>query len=121
MTREEAVDFLKAGYPDSCYEELREAFDTAVEALEQIRSIEGIIDVSNITIQEDALKYKMIVDIVRGGGEPKRGKWKWTDGTYTCSKCSYHASEKAWEILNGVLQLCPNCGARMETDGIDIE
>lgn len=116
MTREEAIDFLKAGYPDSCYEELSEAFDMAIEALKQISAIEGIINVSNITIQEDVLKYKMIVDIVKGGGEPKKGKWQWTDGTYTCSGCAYHAYGKAWEILSGDLQLCPNCGAKMEVE-----
>ena len=36
MTREEAIDFLKASYPDSCYESLREAFDIAIEALHQL-------------------------------------------------------------------------------------
>lgn len=50
----------------------------------------------------------------RMGGEPKKGKWQWTDDTYTCSECAYHAYGKAWEILNGVLQICPNCGAKME-------
>jgi hypothetical protein len=43
-----------------------EALRIAVDALKQIRAIEGIIDVSNITIQEDVLKYKMIVDVVKG-------------------------------------------------------
>jgi len=35
MTREEAIDVLKANYPDSCYELLREAVDMAIEALKQ--------------------------------------------------------------------------------------
>lgn len=35
MPREEAIDILKANYPDSCYELLREAVDTAIEALKQ--------------------------------------------------------------------------------------
>ena len=35
MTRAEAIDFLKAGYPDSCYKELREAVDMAIKALSQ--------------------------------------------------------------------------------------
>ena len=38
----------------------------AIEALKQIIAIESIIDVSNTTIQEDVLKYKMIVDVVKG-------------------------------------------------------
>lgn len=33
MTREEAIETLKANYPDACYEQLREAVDTAIEAL----------------------------------------------------------------------------------------
>ena len=33
MTRDEAVDVLKANYPDACYGELREAVDMAIEAL----------------------------------------------------------------------------------------
>lgn len=35
MTREEAIDALKANYPDSCYELLREAVDIAIESLKQ--------------------------------------------------------------------------------------
>lgn len=33
MTREEAIETLKANYPSACYEQLREAVDTAIEAL----------------------------------------------------------------------------------------
>lgn len=33
MTREEAIETLKANYPDACYEQLREAVDAAIEAL----------------------------------------------------------------------------------------
>lgn len=33
MTREEAIETLKANYPDACYEQLRESVDTAIEAL----------------------------------------------------------------------------------------
>lgn len=35
MTNKEAIDVLKANYPDSCYELLREAVDTAIEALKE--------------------------------------------------------------------------------------
>lgn len=71
MTREEAIEILKelwrygktAKYNDT---QIRKALDMAIEALKQIRAIEGIIDVSNLTIQEDVLKYKMIVDVVKG-------------------------------------------------------
>lgn len=33
MTREEAIETLKANYPDDCYKQLREAVDVAIEAL----------------------------------------------------------------------------------------
>ena len=33
MTKEEAIETLKANYPDTCYEQLREAVDAAIEAL----------------------------------------------------------------------------------------
>lgn len=34
MTREEAIETLKANYPDTCFELLREAVDTAISALQ---------------------------------------------------------------------------------------
>lgn len=34
MTREEAIETLRANYPDACFEQLREAVDKAIEALE---------------------------------------------------------------------------------------
>lgn len=33
MTRNEAIDVLKANYPDVCFSELREAVDVAIKAL----------------------------------------------------------------------------------------
>lgn len=33
MTREEAIETLRANYPDKCYELLRNAVDIAIEAL----------------------------------------------------------------------------------------
>lgn len=72
MTREEASEkinwlYHEAGYGNNLPDDMEVAVDMAIEALKQIRAIEGIIDVSNITIQEDVLKYKMIVDVVKGG------------------------------------------------------
>lgn len=68
MEIEEAIAWLEYG-KEECVAKLgiyTEAFDMAIEALKQIKAIEGIIDVSNLTIQEDVLKYKMIVDVVKG-------------------------------------------------------
>jgi len=33
MTNAEAIETLRANYPDACYEQLREAVDAAIEAL----------------------------------------------------------------------------------------
>ena len=33
MTNNEAIETLRANYPDACYEQLREAVDAAIEAL----------------------------------------------------------------------------------------
>lgn len=35
MTREEAIEILKANYPDACFEQLRDAVDMAISALKQ--------------------------------------------------------------------------------------
>lgn len=35
MNREEAIETLKANYPDTCFEQLRDAVDTAISALKQ--------------------------------------------------------------------------------------
>ena len=34
MTNAEAIETLRANYPDACFEQLREAVDAAIEALE---------------------------------------------------------------------------------------
>lgn len=35
MSRDEAIEILKANYPDACYGQLRDAVDMAISALEQ--------------------------------------------------------------------------------------
>lgn len=35
MTNEEAIETLKANYPDACFEQLREAVDMAISTLEK--------------------------------------------------------------------------------------
>lgn len=39
MTNNEAIKTLKANYPDACYGQLREAVDTAINALEAVDGI----------------------------------------------------------------------------------
>ena len=65
MTREEAITYGKRVI-DLCLNDETQAFcELAVEALKQIEQIEQIIN-SPIYIQEDVLRYKMIVEALRG-------------------------------------------------------
>ena len=41
MTNAEAIETLRANYPDACYEQLREAVDKAIKALEVQRESVG--------------------------------------------------------------------------------
>ena len=68
MTIEEAIKQLD-NLRLICFDYFKkdtEALNIAITALKQIRAIDGIIAISNTTIQEDILKYKMIVDIIKG-------------------------------------------------------
>lgn len=49
--------------------------------------------------------------------ELKRGRWIWDDEGYHCSECFFHAYGNTGEILSGDYHFCPNCGARMESEG----
>ena len=58
MTAKEAIETLKANYPDACYKQLREAVDAAIEALKAQ-------DVAGDTIYRQAAideLYKMLHD-----------------------------------------------------------
>lgn len=73
MTTEEAiadikhaVNWAKENDEKWCDSVEVSSLELALEALKQIKAIESIINVSNLTIQEDVLKYKMIVDVVKG-------------------------------------------------------
>ncbi len=65
MTRKEAIDVLKKNYPDSCFELLREAVDTAFEALAKMEAIQEVIDMPTLWEQDDRCRYAKIIDIVR--------------------------------------------------------
>lgn len=49
MTRQEAVETLKANYPDKCYESLCEAVDTAIRSLEAWEQYKAEIQKNLIT------------------------------------------------------------------------
>ena len=90
MTRAEAIDFLKAGYPDSCYKELREAVDMAVEALKEPERKKG--------------KWILCEN-------PIYSSFRISDADpYLCTVCNMKNHRQT--------KYCSNCGARMvEEDG----
>lgn len=42
MTKKEAIETLRANYPDACFEQLREAVDMAIEALSESKTGEWV-------------------------------------------------------------------------------
>lgn len=55
MTREEAIEILKANRPDPCYQMLREAVDFAVDALKAQGTCEDAV--SRQTLQKELALY----------------------------------------------------------------
>ena len=55
MTNHEAIETLKANYPDACFEQLREAVDTAIFALQ--RSTHKALDTISIQDVIDVVKH----------------------------------------------------------------
>ena len=60
MTREEAIETLKANYPDACYKQLREAVDAAIEALKA----QDVPD-TNVGNNGDAIYRQDAIDVVK--------------------------------------------------------
>lgn len=54
MTNAEAIETLKANYPDACFEQLREAVDKAIKALEDEEIIKStsIINAYKIVLED---------------------------------------------------------------------
>lgn len=61
MTREEAIEILKSNYPDACFEQLRDAVDTAISALKQS-------DVPDINDGDMISRRAAIAEITEYGG-----------------------------------------------------
>ena len=87
MTNAEAIETLKANYPDACYEQLREAVDTAIEALEKQIPKELIAEGDGYADGE------MVYD------------------SFYCPSCDYHMED--YEVEN----YCPNCGQAIDWGG----
>ena len=68
MTNSEASFILANVDRRVCDDELNEALDMAIKALEQLDKIKAVIETSNMIMQEDVLKYKVICELMEGEG-----------------------------------------------------
>ena len=66
MTREEIINILsRPKTMKNTPNDILEAHDMAIRALEQIDKIKEIMAIDNMVIQEDVLKYKMICEVLK--------------------------------------------------------
>lgn len=127
MTNIEAIETLRANYPDACYEQLREAVDAAIVVLkaqdtagDTVVSRQAAIEAAYQGLQRpsNSDEWKRILEhinaIPSAEVEPvKRGRWiirphKMMGECPCCSECgSFNPIEYRY---------CPNCGARMEKE-----
>jgi len=135
MTREEAIETLKANYPDACYEQLREAVDTAIEALKAqdtagdtiyrkvaIDAVQGIgrlatLQDNDAVVRMSAVEY-VLFNLPSAQPERKTGKWRLrlVDSGFNAD---WHCSECGWKtsLEEHGYNFCPNCGADMRGEG----
>ena len=81
--------------------------------------IERCINAQNLKDAREFDEAKQIV-IEALEQEPKRGEWQrfnYSDGdVMECTNCGYRDWRDRW-LEDEVHNYCPNCGARMESDG----
>lgn len=125
MTNAEAIETLRANYPDACYEQLREAVDAAIEALKAqdaagdtisrqaaigtVKHMRKVCDTNDINDYYNLMLEAFNV-LPPAQPELKKGKWLCvTDGHYEyfrCSQCGKHSDEPK--------PFCRCCEAKME-------
>ena len=98
MTNEEAIVTLKANYPDACYEQLREAVDTAIAALEAYVPEMNVGDMISRRAAIDAL------DCINGVEEVLRSLPAVQPAIIHCKNCEHW--DTSWETAYG-LHYCP--------------
>ena len=92
MTNAEAIETLRANYPDTCFEQLRCAVDMAIKALEEPQRKKG----KWIYLDKD--KKFFHPHIVK------------------CSVCNNTLDMYGVNAGRGDANFCPNCGAEMTED-----
>ncbi len=92
--------------------------DAAIEKLQEyITEMESDIYYgSNLGVPEDCI-CEAIEEVPTIEAEPvKHGKWKKIQNFAQCSECKHEVN---WGSKDFLSPYCPNCGAKMETDGGD--
>ena len=136
MTNTEAIETLRANYPDACFEQLREAVDAAIVAL-KAQNASG----DTISRQAAIREYQKVCNEIKCGECPflikvntekgshlitdcklevflhslpsaeRRGRW--IDIT-KCGGCSVFKCSECGDLQLEESYYCPNCGARMD-------
>ena len=58
--------------------------------------------------------YCPLIEVPEDVQHVKHGKWIWDDEGYHCSECFFHAYDNSFEIMQGIWNYCPHCGARVD-------
>lgn len=113
MTNKEAIEILRANYPDACFGQLREAVDAAIEAL-KAQNVAGDTISRQAAIEAldkrfDSIPMEQTTEILLlrkdlrelPPAEPKRIRGRWT-----CDQCGY---------MNNIegMNFCQKCGRKM--------
>lgn len=124
MTNAEAIETLRANYPDACYEQLREAVDAAIEALKaqdatgDTISRQAAIDALDMIIAMNYKDWARAQNAIRQlpSAQPEQnGYWRHYEGYLTCSECGTEYYDDIMEYCgDDVPKFCPCCGAKME-------
>lgn len=129
MTKAEAIETLRANYPDACYDQLRQAVDAAIEAL---KAQDATGDTINRQAAIDALikwygckpkDIEAFENIIKKipSAQPERKKGHWI----VVTRHEHYPSGKPYEKLqcpfckkfdhNGDGNFCGYCGAEMQS------
>lgn len=99
MTNAEAIETLRANYPDACFEQLREAVDAAIEAL----------------------KVADMLEKLPSAQQEQNGYWRNYEGYLLCSECGEYYDDTMEYCGDDVPHICLNCGAKMDRERKDDE
>lgn len=138
MTNHEAIETLKANYPDACYEQLREAVNAAIEALKAqdaagdtisrraaIGTVKHMREVCDTDDINDYYNLMLEAFNVLPPAQPERktGKWiyhgSFDCGHNNCDPCIECSCCGTWFGADCYAETsyCPNCGSDNREEG----